>query len=63
MEIIAKHFTDPSVSIRGFALEFYLILAELFLEFDFLDPNITQQFLQNPETFESESNPLSPLTF
>ena len=63
MEIIAKHFTDSSVSIRGYALEFYFIIAELFLGFDPLNPEIVKEYLKNPETFESKSEPVNLINF
>jgi hypothetical protein len=54
MEIISKHFNDPSIEIRGYSLEFYLILAELFFDFDSLDGQLVQEYLQNPETYKSQ---------
>lgn len=55
MRIIAKHFTDPCPKIRGFALEFYLILAELFLDFDEIDEASLRLYLRNPLRLDSEN--------
>lgn len=53
MCIIARHFGDPCPHIRGFALEFYLVLAELFLDFETLDESDLRDCLENPASLES----------
>jgi hypothetical protein len=55
MELIANHFSDSSLEIRGFALEFYIILTEMYLDFSESNQEHISQYLQNPQKFQKNS--------
>lgn len=55
MELIANHFTDSSFQIRGFALEFYVILADIFIDFDSSNSESLAQYLERPQEFLKKS--------